>query len=279
MPEPSPMAQAETSTPTYTSTSEPTSTDTPAPSDSLTEKPKFTPTLTVTPSSPEVPFDCTTIDEPPSTECDALVALYNSTDGSNWITRTNWLETDSPCDWYRVECHDGSVRQLLLTNNGLNGEIPPQLGGLTNLIALTLGGNKLSGPIPPQLGNLKNLQRLQLQDNPELSGRIPDALGELEHLRELVLSFSNLSGPLPVKLMERDKLEILRYHTTQICDPDDVKFQAWLETLQVWQPSGQKCDAASEMPRSPQLCMSITETPPAECEALAGCRRDNHNCV
>jgi len=28
------------------------------------------------------------------TECDALVALYNSTDGYNWAENTNWLVGD-----------------------------------------------------------------------------------------------------------------------------------------------------------------------------------------
>src|SRR5690606_5508867 len=50
-----------------------------------------------------LPFSCYTVAESvlARPECEALVALYNSTDGPNWITRTNWLEPDtSPCSWY-----------------------------------------------------------------------------------------------------------------------------------------------------------------------------------
>ena len=41
----------------------------------------------------------------PLAERDALVALYNSTDGANWKYNTNWTVGD-PCTngWYGVEC-------------------------------------------------------------------------------------------------------------------------------------------------------------------------------
>ncbi len=44
----------------------------------------------------------------------------------------------------------------------MNGEIPPELGNLTNLTELNLHENLLSGEIPPHLGNLTNLQYLHL---------------------------------------------------------------------------------------------------------------------
>jgi hypothetical protein len=33
----------------------------------------------------------------PQPECDALAALYNATDGPNWVHHTDWLATDTPC--------------------------------------------------------------------------------------------------------------------------------------------------------------------------------------
>ena len=31
-------------------------------------------------------------------ECEALLALYNNTDGANWVDNTNWFQTMTPCD-------------------------------------------------------------------------------------------------------------------------------------------------------------------------------------
>ena len=41
----------------------------------------------------------------------------------------------------------------------MTGEIPPELGKLSNLEILELYGNGLSGEIPSELGSLSNLER------------------------------------------------------------------------------------------------------------------------
>ena len=61
------------------------------------------------------------------------------------------------------------------TANQLTGNIPPELGNLTELEGLLLSNNQLTGQIPPELGNLPRLQRLELSGNP-LTGCIPDTL-------------------------------------------------------------------------------------------------------
>ena len=54
------------------------------------------------------------------------------------------------------------MERLYLNNNQLTGEIPPELGGLSNLTELYLSGNGLTGEIPPELGGLSNLTELYL---------------------------------------------------------------------------------------------------------------------
>ena len=48
----------------------------------------------------------------PTAERDALIALYNSTDGANWSDSTNWLgAVGTECTWYGVSCvRDMSAR-------------------------------------------------------------------------------------------------------------------------------------------------------------------------
>ena len=65
-----------------------------------------------------------------------------------------------------------------LTGEGLTGEIPPWLGGLTGLTILWLDNNGLTGQIPPELGNLSNLTNLTLKNN-QFTGCIPDELRDV----------------------------------------------------------------------------------------------------
>ena len=55
--------------------------------------------------------------------------------------------------------------ELNLPDSGLTGEIPPEIGNLTNLTNLTLYNNQLTGSIPPEIGNLTNLTYLDLRGN------------------------------------------------------------------------------------------------------------------
>ena len=59
---------------------------------------------------------------------------------------------------------------LLIHGGGLTGQIPAEIGELTNLTILSLVDNSLlTGSIPPQMGNLTNLIHLNLSDN-QLTG-------------------------------------------------------------------------------------------------------------
>ena len=83
-----------------------------------------------------------------STDRDALVALYNATDGPNWANKTNWLSDRPLGEWHGVTTDGGGpVTLLTLGENRLSGEIPAELGSLSNLEWLDLGGNQLSGEI------------------------------------------------------------------------------------------------------------------------------------
>jgi len=136
----------------------------------------------------------------PQIERDALVAVYNSTDGDNWETKTRWLGADgTECHWYGVTCSSGFVSRILLPYNSLSGSIPAELGNLTNLINLNLSNNSLTGGIPAELGNLTNLESLHLEWN-SLSGSIPAELGNLTNLIALTLSINSLSGSIPAEL-------------------------------------------------------------------------------
>ena len=81
--------------------------------------------------------DCNAVTEIPKTECQALLDLYNSTDGPNWLNRSGWNDNDTPCSWFGIKCDNGQVVNLELRENGLNGSLPNSLGNLNNLSSLS----------------------------------------------------------------------------------------------------------------------------------------------
>ncbi|NEQ37432.1 MAG: DUF4347 domain-containing protein [Okeania sp. SIO3I5] len=155
----------------------------------------------------------------------ALRALYEGTNGANWINNTGWSEWDfsssTPPDasvvnnWHGVTVSGDRVTRLRLGVNRLTGEIPEQLGNLSNLQDLRLAGNKLTGEIPEQLGNLSNLEQLNLRNN-ELTGEIPEQLGNLSNLENLNLSSNELTGEIPEQLGNLSNLQRLDLFNNQL---------------------------------------------------------------
>ena len=157
----------------------------------------------------------------------ALVALYEATDGPNWVDSENWL-TDAPlADWYGVSTNaSGRVVRLDLSGrwdndtemyrtHGLYGPLPSELGDLTNLQNMDLQYNGLSGPIPSELGNLTDLRSLALADN-DLSGPIPPELGDLAYLRTLYLAHNRLTGSIPAELGGLTSLSSLSLYDNEL---------------------------------------------------------------
>lgn len=84
-------------------------------------------------------------------EKQALIDLYNATDGDNWINHENWCSDKPLYEWYGVEYWDGRVRSLSLSENGLTGNLPASLANLENLNYMNLTGNRLSGNVPDEI--------------------------------------------------------------------------------------------------------------------------------
>ena len=149
-------------------------------------------------------YDCSGVTTIPVSECQALVALYDSTDGANWRSSNGWL-TGNPCNWSGVICRGGHVDDLNLSSNNLVGPIPTQIGALTELTILRLHSsngvrtNTLTGEIPSSIGNLTKLTLLNLE-RASLSGEIPPEIGNLTSLSDIRLPYNQLSGTIPTEI-------------------------------------------------------------------------------
>ena len=175
----------------------------------------------------------TGIDCAPPSDRDVLVTLYDATGGPDWADNENWL-TEAPLgEWYGVDTdEDGRVTALWLQNNGLDGQLPAELGHLSELRDLGLGNNHLWGPLPAELGNLAALTTLVIA-NTDLSGTIPAQLGNLAELTVLTLAGTELTGPIPPELGKLANLNSLSldYNALEGAIPPELGNLAALESL------------------------------------------------
>ncbi len=135
----------------------------------------------------------------PAAERQALIDLFNSTNGASWKNSTNWLGVaGTEKTWFGVTTDAGNttVLRLELQDNNLVGTVPASLGNLSNLTKLYFSTNGLIGSIPAEFGNLSKLVELHLFRN-QLTGSIPASLGNLSQMKDLILFSNQLAGSIP----------------------------------------------------------------------------------
>ncbi len=117
-------------------------------------------------------------------ERQALIDLYNATDGARWTDHSGWLgPAGTECQWHGVIC-------------------VPTKDGLWTVFQLTLSGNHLVGRIPDSIAQLTHLENIELSEN-QLFGAVSEALVKLTELKWLDLIGNRLSGLLPNTLIRR----------------------------------------------------------------------------
>jgi len=173
---------------------------------------------------------------PPTSHYDILAAIYEATNGPKWLRNDNWL-TDAPLnEWYGVWTNaEGQVTGLDLARNFLQGQIPPEIGGLASLDHLSLGSSyALTGPLPDELFDLPNLTTLNLW-NFNLGGAVPTAIARLTQLEWLSLAGAGLGGPLPAEITQLTNLHFLdlSYNDLVGSIPPELGSMAGLQTLEL----------------------------------------------
>ncbi|KAG7944311.1 hypothetical protein I3843_15G093500 [Carya illinoinensis] len=100
----------------------------------------------------------------------------------------------------RILSYKGDILNYMsgidLSCNKLEGEIPAELGDLSNIHALNLSCNNLTGSIPTQFSNLQQIESLDLSHN-NLDGIIPPQLIKLNSLAVFNVAHNNFWGTTP----------------------------------------------------------------------------------
>ncbi len=165
---------------------------------------------------------------------DALIAIYNSTNGDNWNNNTNWLSDEPLSTWHGVTIIGNKVTKLDFESNNLTGTLPSEIGDLANLEWLSFyAGNSINGDLPEEISNLTELRVLSFEynnftgdipasysnltklrgfwfNNNQLTGNVPEFLKTFNNLVFIDVSFNKFSGALP----DLTNLQKLRYLST-----------------------------------------------------------------
>jgi Leucine-rich repeat (LRR) protein len=168
----------------------------------------------------------------PFIEAYVMAVLYYSTNGAEWKNNDGWADPgQSPCQYHGVVCTNvflnapavtGTnsveprsenavevITNVTLTENGIFGQIPTELGLLLDLRILNLSSNRFGGLLPTTLSSLQRLGALYFHDN-ELEGPLADIVMDgLVELTVLSLYHNFLSGTIGRSIGSLVNLETL----------------------------------------------------------------------
>ena len=141
----------------------------------------------------------------------ALVEFYDNTGGGDWTNNDGWDSNSTVGDWYgvTVSADDSLVRRLDLSDNGLEGPLPPVIASLTEMTTLDLADNSLNGEFPTAPASMDALDTIRVSGN------------------------EDMDGPLPFRMIDLDDLKALQYADTDLCASPAPTFQEWIDSLDV----------------------------------------------
>eukprot|EP00934_Nitzschia_sp_Nitz4_P002638 Nitzschia sp. Nitz4//scaffold98_size77359//56502//58924//NITZ4_005554-RA/size77359-augustus-gene-0.60-mRNA-1//-1//CDS//3329560775//2628//frame0 len=160
--------------------------------------------------------------------------------GSGSSFPSTWFDHSAhECDWYGIDCEDGTIDVIAITDaitiiegvrfqgtmpteighlkeitsfriasHRVKGTIPTELGELTKIELLSIFENKLTGTIPTEIANLRDCVYALLYSN-KLSGTIPSGIGQLSALLYLFLYDNSLTGTIPLQTFDLDEATYL----------------------------------------------------------------------
>ena len=184
--------------------------------------------------------DCTVAE----VERQAMLQLYDETDGESWSNAAGWDAGTEIDDWRGVTTLGDRVRALELPGNGLRGRLGPVIANLEQLETLDLTDNDLYGELDPAFAGMGELRHLRIGNNPRMTGIIP---------REFVES----------------ELETFVFSGSDLCASPGQAFQQWLAGLVRWE--GAHCENPPEIRLDMQASLTQSvQTPANEVRTVAG---------
>ncbi|KAI3721117.1 hypothetical protein L2E82_32121 [Cichorium intybus] len=122
----------------------------------------------------------------------------------------SWNDSHPFCRWQGVTCgrRHQRVTSLNLPDMGLVGTLSPYVGNLSFLGYIILDNNQLYGNIPPEVGHLFRLRVLSIPNN-SFTNQIPTNISSCTKLSYIDFSYNMLHGKIPNRFSSLRMLKVL----------------------------------------------------------------------
>ncbi|KAL7540796.1 hypothetical protein ACHAXR_010384, partial [Thalassiosira sp. AJA248-18] len=182
------------------------------------------------------------VDDPRFEQRYIMALFYFAMDGANWNQDDSWLSEKSECEWFGVKgdsvgCSGGCIKAGDLVGDydrvcrigmgtfvNFYGEIPSELGHLTEMRWFEMQDEYLIGTIPDSLGTGWKKLHTMLLDNNYLHGGFPDTFENNEMLGTIFLDHNRMNSTFPSVFSTLKNLEWLDVKNNQFNGtlPDDI---------------------------------------------------------
>ncbi|CAL8120636.1 unnamed protein product [Prunus armeniaca] len=148
----------------------------------------------------------------------ALLAMRSHITSDPHNILVNWSTSTSLCNWVGVTC--GARRHLRVVSLNLSymvftGTIPPHLGNLSFLVALSFNNNSFYGTLPHELSYLRRLKFISLRFN-NFMGSIPSWFGSFPKLQRLDLYGNQFLGTIPLTIFNLSTLQDINLSSNKL---------------------------------------------------------------
>ncbi|XP_021818282.1 probable LRR receptor-like serine/threonine-protein kinase At3g47570 [Prunus avium] len=155
-----------------------------------------------------------------TTDQSALLAMRSHITSDPHNILVNWSTSTSVCNWVGVTCGARHLRvvSLNLSYMAFTGTIPPHLGNLSFLVALSFNNNSFYGTLPHELSYLRRLKFISLGFN-NFMGSIPSWFGSFPKLQRLDLCGNQFSSSIPTTIFNLSTLQVLDLRANKLSGP------------------------------------------------------------
>ncbi|XP_074304520.1 leucine-rich repeat extensin-like protein 6 [Silene latifolia] len=148
------------------------------------------------------------------------------------------------------------VSVMVMGNNNLNRCFPPRISRMRKTLdEVILTNCGLTGCLPKDIGKLSKATVLDVSFN-DLTGTLPESIGNMKLLEELDVGYNNFYGKIPSSICSLPKLQNFTYSHNFFCSeaPQCLKLKEKDDTF--------NCIPHKPLQRSPMECHAFLAYPP-----------------